>query len=69
MKANKRFRVTGKVVRINKGKVFHKSSFLDFRDPSVLKHKVAAIESVVAIKISPAFLVAPGQEKPKSVQG
>ena len=35
--------------------------FIDFRDLSRLKHKVAAIEGVIAIKISAAFLIAPGQ--------
>ena len=38
--------------------------FLDFRDPSRLKHKVAAIEGVIAIKISAAFLIAPSQAEP-----
>jgi len=33
-----------------------KGSFLGFRDPSILKHKVAKIEGVVDIKISAAFL-------------
>ena len=69
VKTNERFRVAGMVVRVNNGKVFLKSSFLDFRDPSMLKHKVAAIESVVAIKISPAFLVGPGEAEPKGAQG
>lgn len=29
--------------------------FLGFRDPSILKHKVAQIEGVVAIEIRAAF--------------
>ncbi len=44
------------VVRVNNGKVSLKGSFLGFRDPSILKHKVAEIEGAVDIKINAAFL-------------
>lgn len=56
VKAKGRFRDAGVVIRVNNGRVFLKGSFLDFRDPSSLKHKVAEIEGVVAIEISAAFL-------------
>ena len=56
VKADERFRVAGVGVRVNNGNVFLKGSFLGFRDPSILKHKVAKIEGVVDIKISAAFL-------------
>ena len=56
VEADERFRAAGVVVRVNNGAVFLKGSFLGFRDPSILKHKVAEIEGVVDIKISAAFL-------------
>jgi len=46
-------------IRVDKGNVYLKGSFLDFRDPSRLKHKVAAIEGVLAIRINATFLVTP----------
>ena len=56
VKANERFRAAGVVVRVSNGEVSFTGNFLNFRDPSMLKHKIASIEGVVAIKISAAFL-------------
>ncbi len=56
IKADERFRAAGVVVRVNNGEVFFKGNFHDFRDPSMLKHKIAEIEGVIEIKISAAFL-------------
>ena len=56
VKADERFRVAGVVSRVNKGEVFLMGSFLYFRDPSILKHRVAEIEGVVDIEIRAAFL-------------
>jgi len=56
MKDSERFHATGGVVRVNNGEVFLVGSFLDFRDPSILKHKVAEIEGVVGIEIRATFL-------------
>ena len=56
VKADERFRAAGVVVKVNNGEVFFTGNFLDFRDPSMLKHKIAEIEGVVAIKINAAFL-------------
>jgi len=67
--ADERFRAAGVLVRVDDGEVFLSGSFLDFRDPSRLKHKVAAIEGVIAIKISAAFLIAPGQAVPGAARG
>ena len=41
---------------VTNGQVSLKGSFLDFRDPSVLKNRVAEIKGVVDIKISAVFL-------------
>ncbi|MEN8167903.1 MAG: BON domain-containing protein [Pseudomonadota bacterium] len=60
VKADERFRATGLVVRVNNGKVFLSGSFLDFHDPSILKHKVAEIEGVVGIEVHAAFLAERG---------
>jgi osmotically-inducible protein OsmY len=42
--ADERFRAAGVMVRVDNGEVLLSGSFLDFRDPSRLRHKVAAIE-------------------------
>jgi hypothetical protein len=44
------------VFTVTNGQVSLKGSFLDFRDPSVLKNRVAEIKGVVDIKISAVFL-------------
>ena len=54
--ADERFRAARVVIRVNNGKVFLAGDFLSFRDPSMLKHKVAAIEGVVHIEIIAAFI-------------
>lgn len=54
--ADERFSAAGLVIRVSNGKVFVKGRFLGYRDPSVLKHKVAEIEGVVTIEIGAAFL-------------
>ena len=59
VKADDHFHVALLNIRVDKGNVFLKGSFLDFRDPSRLKHKVAAIEGVLAIRINATFLVTP----------
>jgi osmotically-inducible protein OsmY len=56
VKADERFRAAGVVVRVSNGEVSFTGNFHDFRDPSMLKHKIARIEGVLAIKISAAFL-------------
>jgi len=45
----------GLVIRVNQGEVFLKGKFLGYRDPSVLKHKVAEIEGVITIEIGAAL--------------
>jgi len=59
VKADDHFHVALLDIRVDKGNVYLKGSFLDFRDPSRLKHKVAAIEGVLAIRINATFLVTP----------
>lgn len=54
--ADERFSVAGLVIRVSNGRVFLKGRFLGYRDPTVLKHKVAEIEGVVKIEIGAAFL-------------
>ena len=56
VKAEERFRTAGIVIKVNNGEVLLSGSFFGFRDPSILKHKVAEIEGVVDITISAAFL-------------
>jgi osmotically-inducible protein OsmY len=53
---HERFRNVPVAIRVDKGKVTLTGSFLAYRDPSILKHKVAEIEGVVKIEISAAFL-------------
>jgi osmotically-inducible protein OsmY len=60
VEADERFRKAGVVIRVDKGEVFLTGSFLSFRDPSVLKHKVAEIEGVVDIEIRARFLTERG---------
>lgn len=56
MKDDDRFRAAGVAVSVEDGKVWLNGGFLNFRDPTRLKHMVAEIEGVVDIKISAAFL-------------
>ncbi len=58
---NNNFRISLINIKVDKGLVTIKGSFLDFRDPLRLKHKVAAIEGVLAIKIDATFLITPVQ--------
>jgi len=55
VKADKQLENAEVVVSVSSGKVFISGSFLGFRDPSRLKHKVAEIEGVIDIKINAAF--------------
>lgn len=59
VKADDHFHVALLDIRVNKGNVFLKGSFFDFRDPSRLKHKVAEIEGVLDIRINATFLISP----------
>lgn len=54
--ADERFRNAQVAIRVDKGKVTLTGSFLAYRDPSILKHKIAEIEGVIGIEISAAFL-------------
>ena len=58
VKGDAGFVAAGLVVRVDHGAVLISGSFLDFRDPSRLKHAVAAIEGVIDIRINAAFLAA-----------
>jgi osmotically-inducible protein OsmY len=59
VKSDDRFREAKVEVKVNKGKVKLTGSFLDYGDPTILKHKVAEIEGVVDIEISAAFFAWP----------
>lgn len=56
LKADERFHTAGIVVKVNNGEVLLSGSFFGFRDPSILKHKVAKIEGVLSIEIRAQFL-------------
>ena len=56
VKADERFHTAGVVIRVKNGEVHLQGSFLHFRYPSILKHKVAEIEGVIAIHIKATFL-------------
>lgn len=56
LKGNARFRASGVLVQVSEGRVFLRGSFVDFSDPSRLKHKVAEIEGVVSIDMDAVFL-------------
>ncbi len=56
VKANERFRAAEVVVTVRDGKVVLNGSFVDFSDPSKLKHEVAEIEGVVDIEMIARFL-------------
>ena len=56
VKADEQFRAAEVIISVTNGEVFLRGSFLGYRDPLRLKHKVAEIEGVVDIKISAAFL-------------
>ena len=60
LKADERFRTAAVLVRVDNSNVFLAGSFLRFRDPSILKHKVAAIEGVLSIEIRAQFLAEEG---------
>ncbi|MDX2506625.1 MAG: BON domain-containing protein [Gammaproteobacteria bacterium] len=59
VEADDNFHVSLVNIKVDNGKVYINGSFLDFRDPSRLKHKVAAIEGVITIKIDATFLITP----------
>ena len=54
--AEERFSAAGLVIRVSNGEVVLKGRFLGYSDPSILKHKVAELEGVVAIDIVSSFL-------------
>ena len=56
IKTYQRFHGAGLVVLVDKGVVSIQGTFSGIGDPSFLKHKVAAIEGVLDIKIHAAFL-------------
>ncbi len=56
IKGNERFRASGIVVQVSEGRVLLRGSFVDFSDPSRLKHKVAEIEGVLSIDMDAVFL-------------
>ena len=60
VKSDDRYQDAKLEVRVNQGEVKLTGSFLGFSDPTILKHKVAAIEGVVDIEISAAFFAWPG---------
>jgi len=55
VKADEQLRAAEVTINVTNGEVFLRGSFLGFRDPLRLKHKVAEIEGVIDIKISAAF--------------
>ncbi|MCW8928747.1 MAG: BON domain-containing protein [Gammaproteobacteria bacterium] len=59
MKTDDKFHISLVSVIVDNGNVIIQGSFLDFRDPSRLKHQVATIEGVRSIKIDATFLVTP----------
>ena len=54
-----RFAAAVLVIRVSNGEVSLKGRFLGYRDPSLLKHKIAEIEGVMSIKIGADFLARP----------
>lgn len=60
VKTDERFYNAAVKTRVEQGNVFVSGSFLRYRDPSILKHKVAEIEGVIEITISAAFLARNG---------
>lgn len=56
IKSDPQFVAAELVVQVVKGEVYLSGSFLNLRDPSRLKHKVAEIEGVVDIKINVSFV-------------
>ena len=59
VKTDERFYNTAVKARVEQGNVFLSGSFLRYRDPSILKHKVAEIEGVVDIEIRATFFAWP----------
>ena len=57
IKSDQQFLAAGIVVQVVNGEVFLSGSFINLRDPSRLKHKIAEIEGVVEIKMSATFVV------------
>ena len=55
VKADEQFRAAEVIISVTNGEVFLRGSFLGYRDPLRLKHKVAEIEGVIDIKIIAAF--------------
>ena len=51
-----RFRAAGVSVQVSKGKVVLRGNFVNFSDPTALKHKVAEIEGVIDIDMQATFL-------------
>ena len=56
IKGNEQLRASGIEVQVSEGRVFLRGSFVNFSDPSRLKHKVAEIEGVVSIDMDAVFL-------------
>ena len=61
---NDRFRAAGVNVQVSKGKVILTGNFVNFSDPTALKHKVAEIEGVIAIDMQATFLARLGALSP-----
>jgi len=51
-----RFRAAGVSVQVSEGRVFLRGHFVNFSDPTALKHKVAEIEGVIDIDMQATFL-------------
>lgn len=56
VKAEERYRKAQMEVMVRNGRVTIKGSFIDFRDPSMLKHELAKIEGVIDIEIHAKFI-------------
>jgi len=54
--ADDRFRAAEVSVQVSNGKVLLKGNFVNFADPTALKHKVAEIEGVIGIEMHAVFL-------------
>ncbi len=56
IKSDQQFIAAGIVVRVVNGEVVLSGSFINLRDPSRLKHRVAEIEGVIDIKMNVSFV-------------
>lgn len=54
--ADDRFRAAGVSVQVSNGKVLLRGNFVNFSDPTALKHKVAEIEGVIGVDMHAMFL-------------